>query len=229
MKRLIAILAAVAVVAVAAWFVVGRTAQTEPSATPLAATVTTQPAEGESAIDISDVQEMQQGNPDALVTMIEYASYTCPHCAAFNTGPYKQLKKDYIDTGKINFIYREVYFDGPGVWASLLARCAGPEKFFGITDLLYASQSNWANAGGRDPVAISAELKKIGRLAGMDGDKIEACMQDDDQAKKMVEWFKVNSAKDDITGTPSFVINGKTYSNMSYADMKEILDAAGAN
>jgi protein-disulfide isomerase len=226
MKRLIAIVAAVAVVAVAAWFVVGRTT---PSTTPLAATVTTQPAEGESTIDISDVQDMQQGNPDAPVTMIEYASYTCPHCANFNTGVYKQLKKDYIDTGKINFIYREVYFDGPGVWASLLARCAGPEKFFGITDLLYASQSTWANAGGRDPVAISAELKKIGRLAGMDADTIDACMQDDDQAKKMVEWFKVNSAEHDITGTPSFVINGKTYSNMSYADMKETLDAAGAN
>ncbi len=217
MKRLIAIVAAVAVVAVAAWFVVGRTT---PSTTPLAATVTTQPAEGESTIDISDVQDMQQGNPDAPVTMIEYASYTCPHCANFNTGVYKQLKKDYIDTGKINFIYREVYFDGPGVWASLLARCAGPEKFFGITDLLYASQSTWANAGGRDPVAISAELKKIGRLAGMDADTIDACMQDDDQAKKMVEWFKVNSAEHDITGTPSFVINGKTYSNMSYADIK---------
>ncbi|WP_339769349.1 DsbA family protein [uncultured Pseudosulfitobacter sp.] len=226
MKRLIAIVAAVAVVAVAAWFVVGRTT---PSTTPLAATVTTQPAEGESTIDISDVQDMQQGNPDAPVTMIEYASYTCPHCANFNTGVYKQLKKDYIDTGKINFIYREVYFDGPGVWASLLARCAGPEKFFGITDLLYASQSTWANAGGRDPVAISAELKKIGRLAGMDADTIDACMQDDEQAKKMVEWFKVNSAEHDITGTPSFVINGKTYSNMSYADMKETLDAAGAN
>ena len=139
------------------------------------------------------------------------------------------MKKDYIDTGKINFIYREVYFDGPGVWASLLARCAGPEKFFGITDLLYASQSTWANAGGRDPVAISAELKKIGRLAGMDADTIDACMQDDEQAKKMVEWFKVNSAEHDITGTPSFVINGKTYSNMSYADMKETLDTAGAN
>ena len=226
MKRLIAIVAAVAVVAVAAWFVVGRTT---PSTTPLAATVTTQPAEGESTIDISDVQDMQQGNPDAPVTMIEYASYTCPHCANFNTGVYKQLKKDYIDTGKINFIYREVYFDGPGVWASLLARCAGPEKFFGITDLLYASQSTWANAGGRDPVAISAELKKIGRLAGMDADTIDACMQDDEQAKKMVEWFKVNSAEHDITGTPSFVINGKTYSNMSYADMKETLDTAGAN
>ena len=94
MKKLITILAAVAVVAVAAWFVVGGITLSETSTTPLAATVTTQPAEGESTIDISDVQDMQQGNPDAPVTMIEYASYTCPHCGAFNTGPYKQLKKD---------------------------------------------------------------------------------------------------------------------------------------
>ncbi|ASM73770.1 MULTISPECIES: DsbA family protein [Roseobacteraceae] len=227
MKRLIAILAVVAVVAVAGWFLLGRTASTEPSGTPLASD-TTQPTDVASDIDISDVQDMTQGNPDAPVTVIEYASYTCPHCATFNAGAYKQLKKDYIDTDKINFIYREVYFDGPGVWASLLARCAGPEKFFGITDLLYASQSTWANAGGRDPVAISAELKKIGRLAGMDGDTIEACIQDEDQAKKMVEWFKVHSTQDDITATPSFVINGTTYSNMAYDKMKELIDAAGA-
>ncbi|UOA28721.1 DsbA family protein [Pseudosulfitobacter sp. DSM 107133] len=226
MKRLIAILVAVVVVAGAGWYLMGRNTVTELAGTPIGSA---NAEEIDSSIDISDIQDMTQGNPDAPVTMIEYASYTCPHCAAFNAGPYKQLKKDYIDTGKINFIYREVYFDGPGVWASLMARCAGPEKFFGITDLLYASQSTWANAGGRDPVAISAELKKIGRLAGMDGDAIDACMQDEAQAKKMVQWFQVHSTEDEITGTPSFVINGKTYSNMPYDQMKTLLDEAGAN
>ncbi len=227
MKRLIAILAAVAVVAVAGWFLTSGNAPTEMSGTPLGS-ANAQETSADSDIDTSDVQEMTLGNPDAPVTMIEYASYTCPHCGTFHTGTFKQLKKDYIDTDKINFIYREVYFDGPGVWASLLARCAGPEKFFGITDLLYSSQSTWANAGGRDPVAIADELKKIGRLAGLDADAIEVCMQDDAQAKKMVEWFQGNATEHGIEGTPSFVINGETYSNMAYAEMKTILDEAGA-
>ena len=74
-------------------------------------------------VDTSGIVEMAIGNPDATVTVIEYASYTCPHCANFHNGPYKQLKADYIDTGKINFVYREVYFDRFGLWASAIG-CA---------------------------------------------------------------------------------------------------------
>jgi len=90
----------------------------------------------EAEVDTSTIVEMVQGAEDAPVTIVEYASYTCPHCANFHAGPYKQLKKDYIDTGKVKFIYREVYFDRYGLWASMVARCSGPEKFFGITDLI---------------------------------------------------------------------------------------------
>ena len=74
-------------------------------------------------IDTSMIKEMALGNPDASVTVIEYASFTCPHCATFHVGPYKQLKTEYIDPGLINFIYREVYFDRPGLWAGITARC----------------------------------------------------------------------------------------------------------
>ena len=130
-------------------------------------------------LDTSTIKEMQIGNPDAPVTVIEYASYTCPHCASFHAGNYKQLKADYIDTNKINFVYREVYFDRFGLWASVVARCAGtPEAFFGISDLLYTGQATWARAGGGDPAAIADELRKIGRLAGLEGDTIEACLTD---------------------------------------------------
>ena len=74
-------------------------------------------------IDTSMIKEMSIGNPDSSVTVIEYASYTCPHCAAFHADTFKQLKADYIDTGKINFVYREVYFDRFGLWAGIVARC----------------------------------------------------------------------------------------------------------
>ena len=88
-----------------------------------------------------DIADMMQGSSDAKVEIIEYASYTCPHCASFHAGPYKDLKKDYVDTGKVKFVFREVYFDRFGLWASMIARCAGPDRFFGMTDLLFKEQS----------------------------------------------------------------------------------------
>ncbi|MGC1496217.1 MAG: DsbA family protein [Sulfitobacter sp.] len=175
-------------------------------------------------VDTSSISDMMIGNPDAPVTIIEYASYTCPHCAAFHAGPFKQLKAEYIDTGKINFIYREVYFDRFGLWASMVARCGGQDKFFGISDLIYKGQPEWTRAG--EPAAIAAELSKIGRLAGLDSDTLDACLKDGANAETLIAWEKQNREGDNITSTPSFVINGKLHSNMSYTDMKEIIDAA---
>jgi protein-disulfide isomerase len=175
-------------------------------------------------LDTSSIPDMSLGNPDAPVTLIEYASYTCPHCATFHQGPFKQLKADYIDTGKINFIYREVYFDRYGLWASMIARCAGTEQaFFGMSDIIYERQAEWSRAG--DPAAIVNELRKIGLLAGLDGDTMEACLQDSTKARTLVAWYQENAAADGVDSTPSFVINGQKYSNMSYDEMSNLLDA----
>jgi protein-disulfide isomerase len=181
----------------------------------------------EADVDISTVLEMQIGNPDADVTVIEYASYTCPHCGSFHQGAFKQLKADYIDSGKINFVYREVYFDRFGLWASAIARCAGtPAAFFGITDMLYATQAEWSRAGGGDPAAIADELRKIGRLAGLEGDAIETCLTDAETLRTLVAWYQNNAATDGIESTPSFVINGKKYNNMAYPEMSRLIDEA---
>lgn len=176
-------------------------------------------------IDTSTVTEMSLGNPDAPVTVVEYASYTCPHCATFHTGPFKQLKADYIDTGKIQFIYREVYFDRYGLWASAIARCAGTQaQFFGISDMVYATQADWTRAG--EPVAIVDELRKIGRVAGLGQDQLEACLSDQDSLRTLVAWYQENAEADGIRSTPSFVINGTTYTNMNYTEMARIIDEA---
>jgi protein-disulfide isomerase len=188
---------------------------------PLASAANAQATETGSA----DIMEMVAGNPDAEVEVVEYASFTCPHCASFHAGPYKQLREDYIDSGKIRFVYREVYFDRYGLWASMIARCAqDSEKFFGIADLIYKSQSEWTRAG--DPAAIVGELRKIGRLAGLDSEKLEACLQDAEKAQALVAWDEANRAETGVNSTPSFVINGQKYTNMPYAEMKEILDSA---
>lgn len=232
MKHIIPAVAIAVAVAGYAWYSTSQQAGSSPDraaqAERLLGAANAQSAEAD--IDISTITDMQLGNPDAPVTVIEYASYTCPHCATFHAGNFKQLKTDYIDTDKINFIYREVYFDRFGLWASAVARCAGtPESFFGITDMLYATQSDWARAGGGDPAAIADELRKIGRLAGLDGDTIEACMTDADKLRTLVAWYQERAGADGVDSTPSFVINGTKYNNMAYPEMARLIDEAAGS
>lgn len=170
----------------------------------------------------SEIPDMIQGDADAKVEIIEYASYTCPHCASFHAGPYKDLKKDYIETGKVKFVFREVYFDRFGLWASMVARCAGPDRFFGMTDLLFKEQSLWTRAG--DPAAIVAELRKIGLKGGLDNETLDACLEDADKAQALVGWYQANAERDNVRSTPSFLINGEPHSNMNYADFSALID-----
>jgi protein-disulfide isomerase len=181
------------------------------------------PTDSESSEAVtSGIEDMVLGDANAPITVIEYASYTCPHCGSFHQNTYPQLKADYIDTGKVKFVFREVYFDRFGLWASMIARCGGQERFFGITDLMFKTQAEWTRAG--EPVAIADELRKIGRIAGLNDDELNACLQNEQSAEELVEWFQQNAARDGINSTPSFMINGTKYGNMSYADMKELLD-----
>lgn len=167
-----------------------------------------------------EIADMQQGNPEAAVTVIEYASYTCPHCANFHSNQYKDLKTNYIDTGLINFVYREVYFDRYGLWASMVARC-DESKFFGINDLLYKGQRDWTQG---EPAQIADNLRTIGRVAGLSDDQLEACLTDADKAQGLFAWYQANAEADNVRGTPSFLINGKAYSNMSYAEFASVID-----
>ena len=218
MNRLVSVLAAVAAIAAGAYFLSGRSA-------PLPADLMIGAAHAQEAgdIDTSSIVDMALGAEDAPVTIIEYASYTCPHCAAFHEGPFKQLKEDFIDTGKVRFIYREVYFDKYGLWASMVARCGGPDKFFGITDLIFKGQSEWARAGG--PAEIVEELRKIGRLAGIDNDTLEACLQDGAKAQTLVAWYQENAEEHGINATPSFIVNGEKVSNQPYDDFKALIES----
>lgn len=168
------------------------------------------------------IPDMVQGDPNAPIEMIEYASYTCPHCATFHANVYPQLKADYIDTGKVKFIYREVYFDRFGLWASMIARCAGPDRFFAMSSLIYSQQREWAASG--DPAVVIEELRTLGKTAGLNDAALDACMSDADQAQALVGWYQTNAERDDVSSTPSFLIDGEKYGNMSYPALQEILD-----
>lgn len=191
----------------------------------LSAAAVAQEATASSAA--SAAPDMIMGKLDAPVEVIEYASFTCPHCAHFHDTVMAELKKNYIDTGKVKFVYREVYFDKFGLWAGMIARCAGPEKYFPISDMIYTTQKDWIGEGKPDEIA--ANLRKIGLKAGLTNEAVEACLNDNEKAKAMVAAYQANATKDGIDSTPSFVIDGQKYANMSYEDFAKILDEKLAN
>ncbi len=170
-----------------------------------------------------EIKDFGIGPEDAKVKIIEYASFTCPHCARFHEESFGKLKAEYIDTGKLRFEYREVYFDRYGLWAAMMARCGGEMRYFGISDILFSTQQDWS--GSDDPAVIVANLKKIGRTAGMDDAMLDICMKDAPTAQALMTHYETNFAADGIEGTPTFIINGTKHSNMDYADMKAIIDA----
>ena len=166
--------------------------------------------------------DMFKGNPDADFIIVEYASFTCPHCASFHKEVLPYLTEKYIDSGMVKFVYREVYFDAPGLWAGLLARCASKEKYFGIVDLLYDKQEKWSS--GTSEKEILGELFSIGRQVGIEEKEINLCFKNKNKSLNLIDAYLKNSKSDKITSTPSVVLNGKLIEYSSFAELKEKLD-----
>jgi protein-disulfide isomerase len=171
-----------------------------------------------------EVVEMSIGAANAPVTLVEYASLTCPHCATFHTSVLPQIKANFVDTGKVRVVYRDVYFDRPGLWGAMIARCAGPDRFFGVIDLLYREQANWSRAS--DVQGVTRALFAIGRQAGMTDAEMQECLQDSAFAEALVAEYQKNATADGIDSTPSFLIDGRKVGNMSYADFEAALNEA---
>lgn len=218
MKRLLLAGAVALGLAAAALMLQTRSAPDPVTALPFGAVNAQETAE----VDTSSIVEMALGSDKAAVTIVEYASFTCPHCANFHKDQFQRLKADFIDTGKIRFIYRDVYFDRYGLWASMVARCGGQARFFGISDMIYNQQRDWIG-DGQDPVQIANNLRKIGKVAGLNGDQLEACLNDSDKAQALVAWYQANAEKDAVESTPTLIIHGQKYSNMAYDDLAAIL------
>lgn len=185
-----------------------------------AETLIATPAEAAGTAILPDVA---LGRADAPVTLIEYASYTCSHCARFHETVFPSLKRDYIDTGKVRFILREVYFDKFGLWAGQVAQCGGDLKYYGIAGMLFTEQAAWIGDGAE--ATIAENLRKIGLKAGLTKEQIETCLNDTARAEAMVMTYQKNASADAIEGTPTLVINGEKHDNMGYAELKKILEA----
>jgi len=122
----------------------------------------------------------------------------------------------------VKFIYREVYFDRFGLWASMIARCGGEARFFGLSNLIYEKQRDWSASG--DPAIVIEELRTLAKTAGLNDEALDACMSDAEQAQALVGWYRANAERDQVSSTPSFLINGEKHGNMNYADMQVLLD-----
>ena len=166
--------------------------------------------------------DMWIGPKDAPVTIIEYASMTCPHCAAFHAETWPALKSKYVDPGKARFVLREFPLDPLATAGFMLARCAGPDKRNAVTDLLFDQQKNWAFVD--KPVdALAATVKQ----AGISQSQFEACLKDQKLYDQVNQIRDQASTKFKINATPTFFINGKKYTGeLTVAQLDKDVDDA---
>ncbi len=161
--------------------------------------------------------EMAMGPETAKVTVIEYASATCPHCAAFHAETFPALKKEYIDSGKIRFVFREFPLNDAALAGFMLARCAPKEKYFPILDVIFSTLQEWA----KDPLA---GLKGISQQAGFSAEQFDACMKNETVAKQILA-SRTSGEKFGVAGTPTFFINGKVLNgDTSIEEFRKVID-----
>ncbi|MEM9784723.1 MAG: DsbA family protein [Pseudomonadota bacterium] len=166
--------------------------------------------------------DLVMGEDSAPVTVIEYAAFTCGHCQAFHQNTFPTIKAEYIDTGKVKFIIREVYFQRYGLWASMVARCGGAEAFHPVAEQLFKTREQWLGADD-----IGAAIQRVGKLNGLSSKALDACLSDEGYARTLVERYQAGAEEHNVNSTPTFVVNGEVHrGNMPVEDFREILDEA---
>lgn len=166
--------------------------------------------------------ETALGRPDAPVTIVEYSSLTCPHCAAFHRDTLPKVKERYIDTGKVRFVYRDFPLGRLALAAAVVGRCVDPARHFAFIDMLYRDQDAWSQS--RDPLA---ELKVRAQLAGVSDGQFEACLDDKALIQAIQQRAQDGQQQYGIDSTPSFIVNGKKIAGeQSFEVFAEAIDAA---
>jgi protein-disulfide isomerase len=189
--------------------------------TPAAATA----PEAQGTVDMTELMkpgalpDKQLGKDDAKVTIVEYASMTCPHCAHFAETTFPELKTKYIDTSKVRYILREFPFDPSAEAGFMLARCA-KDNYYPMVDVLFRQQANWVGVQNTKDA-----LLQISKLAGFTQESFEACLTDQKLLDDVRSVQKRGANEFKVDSTPTFFINGKTYKGaMSIEEMSAIID-----
>lgn len=173
--------------------------------------------------------DMVHGSATAPVTIIEYASMTCPHCAAFQKDVVPSLNKDYVETGKVKIVFREYPLDGAARMASAVARCFTGDQYFSFIDLLFANQANWIKDFDNNQQITREDivegLAQMARQAGMPREKVESCADDKDNLALVDANWQEGQTKFNVQSTPTFIINGVNHAGeIPYDKLKEMID-----
>ena len=175
-------------------------------------------------MEAGPLEDISIGNADAPFVIVEYASMTCPHCAMFYTEVFPQVKEKYIDTGKARFIFREFPLDALAARASMLARCAGEDRFYPMLEGLFDTQETWAVPGeeGKEKLAL------IAKQAGFSQDAYEKCVNDTELFDKIVAVRKKAHEEFGVESTPTFFVNGKRLNGVGIDAFDAAIEGAGA-
>ena len=162
-----------------------------------------QPVDSAALLQPGPLPDMVLGAEDAPVTIVEYASMTCPHCRDFHVNTFEDLRAKYVDSGQVRFIFREFPLDIRAVLGSMLARCAPPEQFFDIVQVLFERQADWAPV--EDPVLATYNLVS---QAGFSEESFQACIRDQELYAKIVQ-VQEGGQRFGVDATPTFFVNGE--------------------
>ncbi|SCY37128.1 DsbA family protein [Rhizobium sp. NFACC06-2] len=164
--------------------------------------------------------EAALGDANAPVKIVEYMSMTCPHCANFHNKTFEEIKKKYIDTGKVYFVLREFPFDPRAAAAFMLARCAPEGQYFPFVSMLFKQQQSWAVAQD-----ARAALLQMSKMAGFSQESFEACLTNQKLLDDVNATMQRGATEFGINSTPTFIINGKKYAgDMSVETMSAVID-----
>lgn len=156
------------------------------------------------------------GKPDAPVTVIEYSSLTCPHCAHFHVDVFPKIKSELIDSGKVKMVFRDFPLDPLAQAAAMVAQCSGP-RYFNFVNAFFHAQDQWAHAANPE-----AAIKTIAKLGGMSPDQVDTCFRDNGLLNEINARKEAGTTKYNIDSTPSFIIGGKLFSGaMSFEDFSK--------
>jgi protein-disulfide isomerase len=187
-------------------------------------------AQAQSAVDQAKLHEAHPlgerslGSPEAKVVIVEYASSTCPHCATFHKEVFPTIMKDYVDTGKVKFIFREFPLNDVDLAAVMLARCAPEDKYFPLIETYFEQQETWTQGNPTE------QLFKIAQLAGFTKESFDACLKNEQVAKGLVEARERAASEFGVDSTPTFFINGQIQRGVdSLEGFRKLIDEALAS
>ncbi|MCM0020920.1 MAG: DsbA family protein [Tagaea sp.] len=219
-------------VAVLAVFGVGAgvyfTQTPKPTATPGAPATASAPAGTARAVPQTPIPgprleglDFVMGHPDAPVTLIEYASLTCPHCQRLHVDVMPRLKAEYIDTGRVRLVFRDFPLDRMALNAHMLARCAGPERFFAYLDVFFGQLQSWTSGS---PEQMTQSLRRLARLGGMSDAQMDQCLADPSVQAAVLNQTMIGEREHRVQATPTLVVNGTVHrGGMSFDELDRVL------